>query len=160
MDAELKKQVLRKVTYGMWVLATGKDADLEASSVTWLTQVSFTPPLVSVAIKRDTHLAEVLRRQRAFTLHLLSNEQQELAGAFIKPTVIADGKIGGHAYQAAPVTGMPVLDGFAAWLELRVVEIFEPGDHAMFVGEVVGVGATDAAAQPFTLAQAGWSYGG
>jgi len=28
------------------------------------------------------------------------------------------------------------------------------------VGEVVDVGASNIAAEPFTLAQAGWSYGG
>lgn len=160
MTPELKKQVLRKLTYGMWVLATGSGDDVEASSVTWVTQVGFTPPLVAVALKRDTRLAEVVKRHKAFTLHMLSTEQQQLAGAFIKPTVVADGKIGGLPYQAAPVTGMPLLDGFACWFEARVTEIVEPGDHALVIAEVVAVDASDAAAQPFTLAQAGWSYGG
>jgi flavin reductase (DIM6/NTAB) family NADH-FMN oxidoreductase RutF len=159
MTPELEKQVLRKFTYGMWVLAAGTGDDLEASSVTWVTQVGFTPPLVAVALKRDTRLAEVVKRHEAFTLHMLS-AQQELAGAFIKPTVVADGKIGALAYKAAPVTGMPLLDGFACWFEARVTEIVEPGDHALVIAEVVAVDASDATAQPFTLAQAGWSYGG
>jgi flavin reductase (DIM6/NTAB) family NADH-FMN oxidoreductase RutF len=160
MNPELKKAILRKMTYGMWVLASGTEGDLEASSVTWVTQVGFTPPLISVAIKRDSRLAEVVKRHRAFTLHLLSAEQQAVAGAFIKPTVVEDGKIGGHAHKAAPVTGMPLLDGFPAWLEARIVETIEPGDHAVFVAEVVAVDASNIDAKPFTLAQAGWSYGG
>lgn len=160
MNLELKKQVLRKMTYGMWVLAAGEGEDLEASSVTWVSQVSFTPPMVAVAIKTESHLTEVASRYRAFTLHLLSKAQQDVAGAFIKPTVIADGKIGGHAFRRAPVTGAPLLDGFAAWLEARVVGAHPHGDHTLFVAEVVGVDATDANVEPFTLAQAGWSYGG
>jgi len=160
VNPELKKQVLRKFTYGMWVLATGTGDDLEASSVTWVTQVGFTPPLVAIALKRDTRLAEVVKRHKAFTLHMLSKDQQDIASAFIKPTVVADGKIGGIAYKPAPVTGTPLLDGFACWFEARVTEIVEPGDHALVIAEVVGVDASDIAAQPFTLAQAGWSYGG
>src|SRR5512139_899635 len=124
MNPDTKKQVLRKLTYGMWVLATGKADDLEASSVTWLTQISFAPPMIAVGLKKDTRLAEVVNRHRAFTLHMLSREQQELAGAFIKPTVIADGKIDGLAYGAAPVTGMPLIAGFPVWLEARVVDVY------------------------------------
>jgi flavin reductase (DIM6/NTAB) family NADH-FMN oxidoreductase RutF len=117
MDVELKKQVLRKLTYGMWVLATGKDDDIEASSVTWLTQMSFAPPLLAVAIKADSRLAAVLERHRAFALHLLDKDQKDLASAFIKPTHVADGKVAGVAYRQGPTTGSPLLDGFAAWLE-------------------------------------------
>ena len=58
------------------------------------------------------------------------------------------------------MTGAPLLAGFPAWLEARVTDLVERGDHTLFVAEVVGVGATDADAEPFTLAQAGWHYGG
>ena len=160
MDPALKKQVLRKITYGMWVLTTGTDDELEASSVTWLMQVGFTPPLVAVALKKDTRLAELVKKHRAFTAHLLSAEQQELASSFIKPTVINAGRIAGLAFKPAPVTGTPLLDGFPCWFEARVTEIVEPGDHAVAIAELVGVGAADLEAKPFTLAQAGWNYGG
>jgi len=160
MSAELEKQLLRKITYGMWVLASGEGDDVEASSVTWLTQISFSPPLVAVGIKAGSHLLEVVTRHRAFTLHLLSTEQEAVAAAFIKPTVVSGGTIGGHGFGRAQVTGAPLLDGFPAWLEARVRDVHQPGDHALVIAEIVGAGASDAAAAPFTLAQAGWNYGG
>ena len=88
MDAETKKQVLRKISYGMWVLSAASGEDVEASSVTWVTQVSFTPPLVAVAIKADSHLARVVEGARTFALHLLGAEQKDLAEAFTKPTQV------------------------------------------------------------------------
>ena len=160
MDADLKKKVLRKATYGMWVLSTGTGDDIEASSVTWVTQMSFTPPLIAVAIKEDSRLALMLGRHPSFVLHLLGKDQQAVASAFIKPTVVADGKIGGIPYSIAPATGMPLLEGFPAWLEARVVDTVKRGDHTLFIGEVVEVGASNIEVEPFTLAQAGWSYGG
>lgn len=41
-----------------------------------------------------------------------------------------------------------------------MVDTVKRGDHTLFIGEVVDVGASNIAAEPFTLAQAGWSYGG
>jgi flavin reductase (DIM6/NTAB) family NADH-FMN oxidoreductase RutF len=114
MDATLKKQVLRKMTYGMWVLATGTGDDIEASSVTWTMQMSFTPPLVAVAIKADSRLAQMVEKNGAFALHMLDKDQKDVANAFIKPTTVADGKIAGVAFHAGPATGSPLLDGFAA----------------------------------------------
>ena len=50
MQAETKKKVLRKLTYGMWVISAAAGDDVEASSVTWLMQGSFKPPLVVVGV--------------------------------------------------------------------------------------------------------------
>ena len=160
MDATLKKQVLRKMTYGMWVLTTSTGDDIEASSVTWTMQMSFTPPLVAVAIKADSRLAQMVEKHGAFALHLLDKDQKDVASAFIKPTTVADGKIAGVAFHAGPATGSPLLDGFAAWAEAKLVESVKRGDHTLYIGEVVDVGASKIEAEPFTLAQVGWSYGG
>lgn len=160
MDATLKKQILRKMTYGMWVLATGTNEDIEASSVTWTMQMSFTPPLVAVAIKADSRLAQMVEKHGAFALHLLSKEQQDVASAFIKPTTVANGAIAGVPFRAGPATGSPLLDGFAAWAEAKLVDSVKRGDHTLYIGEVIDVGAANIDAEPFTLAQVGWSYGG
>ncbi|MFT3841722.1 MAG: flavin reductase family protein [Myxococcaceae bacterium] len=160
MNEEAKKTTLRKMTYGMWVLTAGKGDDLEGSSVTWVMQASFAPPLVVAAVKADSHLAQVIERHQSFAIHLLDKEQKALAEAFTKPTTSGGGKIGGIAFKPAPVTGAPLLDGFACWAEAKVTDVVRRGDHSLFVGQVVESGVNDAKAQPFTLADAGWNYGG
>ena len=176
MEAETKKKVLRKLTYGMWVIAAAAGDDVEASSVTWLMQGSFKPPLVVVGVRADTHLRTVIENGKAFALHLLSAAQQELAQAFTRPTVVAPGTIGGIAWRPG-TTGAPLLAGFSAWLEARLTDIVVRGDHAIFVGEVVEAGMTsdeppltlDQTALPSgsasrsargALATTGWTYGG
>ena len=81
MNEEAKKTALGKMTYGMWVLTAGKGDDLEGSSVTWVMQTSFNPPLVAAAVKADSHLAQVIERHQAFAIHLLTMEQKGLARA-------------------------------------------------------------------------------
>ena len=54
MNEEAKKTVLRKMTYGLWVLTAGRGDDLEGSSVAWVMQTSFNPPLVVAAVEADS----------------------------------------------------------------------------------------------------------
>ena len=54
MDAEAKKTALRMIPYGLYVLtAEGKDGKIAASTVNWVTQTAFQPPLVVVGGRRQ-----------------------------------------------------------------------------------------------------------
>ena len=160
MNQELKTQVLRKMTYGMWVIAADAQGEREASAVTWVMQVSFQPPLVMVAVRTNSHLRQVVEGSKSFALHLLSADQKSVAESFTRPTEQTATTIGGKAFKAGAATGSPILEGFACWLEARVVDVTARGDHSVFTAEVVDVGAEDASASPFVLASAGWHYGG
>ena len=160
MDQELKTQVLRKMTYGMWVLAADAQGEREASAVTWVMQVSFKPPLVMVAVRTSTHLYQVVDRSRAFALHLLSADQKTLAESFTRPTEQTAATLGGQPFQPGSATGAPILEGFACWLEARVIAVAAHGDHSVFTAEVVNVGATHSQTTALVLANLGWHYGG
>ncbi len=160
MNQELKTQVLRKMTYGMWVLAADAQGEREASAVTWVMQVSFQPPLIAVAVRTSTHLYKVVSRSRAFALHLLSAEEKSLAESFTRPTEQTESTLGGKSFAPGALTGAPILDGFACWLEARVIDVVAHGDHSVFTAEVVNVGAQDVKAMPLVLSAVGWHYGG
>ncbi|HZK66519.1 MAG TPA: flavin reductase, partial [Chloroflexota bacterium] len=59
-----------------------------------------------------------------------------------------------------PETGAPILSDLPGWLELKVVQIFQPGDHTLYLTQVVGAEMRDASATPLLLPETGWSYGG
>ena len=51
MDKETKKTALRMIPYGLYVLTgEGKDGKIAASTVNWVTQTAFEPPLVVVGV--------------------------------------------------------------------------------------------------------------
>lgn len=159
LNEELKKQVLRKMTYGMWVLAADASGEREASAVTWVMQVSFQPPLIVVAVRTSSRLFQIVERSRAFALHLLSADQKALAESFTRPTEQTETTIGGQRFSPG-TTGAPILDGFSCWLEARVLESSSRGDHSVFTAEVVSVAASDTNAAPLVLSNVGWHYGG
>jgi flavin reductase (DIM6/NTAB) family NADH-FMN oxidoreductase RutF len=140
MDAEQKKTALRMIPYGLYVLtAQDKSGARTAATVNWVTQTSFEPPQVVVGVKADSHAKTVIGASGSFALNFLGKGQEGIAYAFFK-TVDSDGQqIGGQPYRVG-ATGAPILEGTPAYVECRVVETIEKGDHAIVVGEVVEAG--------------------
>jgi flavin reductase (DIM6/NTAB) family NADH-FMN oxidoreductase RutF len=140
MDANAKKTALRAIPYGLYVLtAEGTDGTIAAGTVNWVTQASFTPPLVVVGVKADSGVHGALASSRAFALNVLGKGQQAAAFAFFKPTVREGGRINGEAFHAGS-TGAPILESVPAYVECRVIDIVERGDHSIVIGEVVDAG--------------------
>jgi flavin reductase (DIM6/NTAB) family NADH-FMN oxidoreductase RutF len=137
MDADAKKTALRSIPYGLYVLTTDDGSgNISAATVNWLTQASFAPPLVAVAVKADSHGRAHLSKGAAFGLSILGKDAKDIAYTFFKPTTVADGKLSGQPYHKGE-TGVPILDAAIASLELKVTSIVEDGDHHVVVGEVV-----------------------
>lgn len=144
MDANAKKTALRMIPYGLYVLtAQGKDGAVAAATVNWVTQASFSPPLVVVGVKTDSHAHPLIKETKAFALNILGKGQGPLAFTFFKPAQREGDKISGEPFRAG-TTGAPILQNAPAFVECRLVDTVERGDHSIFVGEVVEAGVAKA----------------
>ncbi len=139
MDANIKKTVLRMIPYGLYV-ATAESADgrIAAATVNFVTQTSFNPPLVAVALKADSGAYALVQETRAFALNVLGKGQQGVAFAFFKPATRHGDTISGEPYRNG-VTGAPLLANAPAAIECKVAEIVARGDHHIVIGDVVEV---------------------
>ncbi|MBT3809500.1 MAG: flavin reductase family protein, partial [Rhodospirillaceae bacterium] len=92
MDPDIKKTALRMIPYGIYV-ATAKNAagEIAAATVNLVTQTSFDPPLVVVAVKADSGALTLIDETRHFALNFLGKGQQGVAFAFFKPAAADDG---------------------------------------------------------------------
>jgi flavin reductase (DIM6/NTAB) family NADH-FMN oxidoreductase RutF len=142
MDLDTKKTVLRMIPYGLYVLTSGSEGgNSAAATVNWVTQVSFEPPLVVVAVKVNSHIYNVINEKRAFGLNILGKDHGDLAFTFFKHAEIIGGTIGGQPFHYG-VTGVPILENVPAFAECNLVDALEHGDHAVFLGEIVNIGQT------------------
>jgi flavin reductase (DIM6/NTAB) family NADH-FMN oxidoreductase RutF len=159
MDLQAKKTALRKIPHGVYVVGVQQDGQLNAFTATWLTQVSFTPPLVAVGIRKSSHSLEMIRQGRVFSVNLLGKDQKGLAEHFVKPAAVMGEKLKDMRHRPGK-TGAPILEDAIAYVECEVREIAnEHGDHALVIGEVVEAGVRkDEPA--LTLMDTGWHYGG
>lgn len=136
MDADAKKTALRMIPYGIYVL-TADDAkgNIGAATVNWVTQGSFSPPLVVVGVKADSGAHTVVKGTGKFALNMLGKDHKGLAFTFFKPAQLEDGKLSGQAFHAG-TNGAPILDAAIAAVECSVTQIVELGDHHIVIAEV------------------------
>jgi flavin reductase (DIM6/NTAB) family NADH-FMN oxidoreductase RutF len=125
------------IPYGLYVLTgESRDGRVAAATVNWVTQTAFEPPLVVVGVKVDSGTHGIIKEARVFALNILGKGQQSTAFAFFKPAERNGNTINGEAFRVGS-TGAPILESVPAYVECRLVETVEKGDHSIFVGEVV-----------------------
>jgi flavin reductase (DIM6/NTAB) family NADH-FMN oxidoreductase RutF len=139
MDDQVKQTVLRMIPYGLYVLTTTDGENYAAATVNWVTQASFNPPLVVVAVKEDSHTHKLIMLSNKFALNVLGKGQGQMAFTFFRPTEYDGKTLSGEAFSVG-ATGAPILQKAPAFLECEVRGIVPFGDHTVFVGEVVEVG--------------------
>ena len=150
------KTPLSQISYGLYVVGTrGREGD-HAMTANWLTQVSFEPEIVALAVEKEAFTRQLVEESKAFAVSILKAGQKDVAGHFAKAEKSG---MEGHRF-VTKTTGAPVLEDASAYLDCRVVDSKAVGDHVVFFGEVVDSGMIDANAEALTLHETGWRYGG
>jgi len=105
----------------------------------WVSRVSHRPPLFAVAIHHGSHTRGVVADGGCFCIHILCHNQVDLARRFGSVTGQQVDKLARIAWRRGE-SGAPVLEDVLGYLDCRVVDRFEVGDHTLFVGELVDEG--------------------
>jgi len=152
--------VLRQIPYALYVIVgSGKDdSDHNALVVSWLTQCSFDPPLLMIALRKGSRSYDLMRRGKAFSVNLIDKSERRLARELVKPAQRVGNKLEKFANTEGD-TGVPILRRAFAYLECKVREIREPGDHALVIGEVVKAGQHNTGEQ-LMCSDLRWHYAG
>jgi flavin reductase (DIM6/NTAB) family NADH-FMN oxidoreductase RutF len=159
MDEKVRKSVLSRIPYGLYVVGVRQgEGEISAFTATWLSQCSFQPPRIMMGVKAASTGHAMIESDRVLAVSLLASGQKDLAGSFFKRPEVGPGTLNGIPYRLGS-NGCPILEDAPAFLECRVVEMLTGCDHSVVVAEVVEVGASREA-PPLTLAETGWKYGG
>jgi flavin reductase (DIM6/NTAB) family NADH-FMN oxidoreductase RutF len=158
MDEKAKKHTLRLIPYGLYVLTVRTEEGVAAATVSWLTQASFKPPRIVVGLRRETTIWQAVRETGAFAVNVLGSDQKALASTFFRHVKPGEDPLHGTLVHEG-VTGAPILKDVPAYLECRVVEPIDAGDHTLFLAEVVEAGVHDDR-DALKLPDTGWHYGG
>src|SRR5216110_1616871 len=160
MDEAAKKAVLRLFPYGLYALTVKHDGEEHGMTANWVTQASFEPPMVAVAVENSSKTIGMIRDAHHFAVNVYQQGQRDLAGKLGRTSEQAPNKLKGIKTKPAPVSGAPILADALGWVECRVVATLPSGDHTLVLGEVLEAGVEHDAAQPLTLQEAGLTYAG
>jgi len=159
LDQKIKKYTLRLLHHNVGIVSAGMGSEAVGATVTWFTQTSFEPPIVTLAIKADSRLYAVVKEQLALVVSLVAKGDKDTAGAFFKP-----GQWEGELFGGYPATphelGGAVLTRCPAWFAGEVLKIVEEGDHHLVLVKVLDAGINNQEDQAMCLSDTGWQYGG
>lgn len=159
MDLKKKQKALRQVSNGMYIMTSRAEGMYGAATITWLTQISFKPPLLIGAVRPDSTVFECLSQSRHVVVHVLAAHQVEIARKFLSATKVKDGFMNGEPFVEGTAVA-PVLTNALSYIECRVDRIIDDGgDHKLVIMEVLDAEHLQEF-KPLLVADSPWKYGG
>ena len=129
-------QALGRVLGSLCVLTACRGPLRGAMVASWVSQASFTPPGVTVAVAKDRAVEQLLHNGNHFALNVLAaGREKGLMKHFLQPFTPGADRFAGLQVTESP-HGQPLLQEALAWLEVRVCQRAECGDHWLIYGQV------------------------
>jgi flavorubredoxin/flavin reductase (DIM6/NTAB) family NADH-FMN oxidoreductase RutF len=141
---------LGRVVGSLCVLTTVKgsgESQLSGAMVaSWVSQASFSPPGLTVAVAKDRAVEALLHVGDAFAINVLaSGRETGPMKQFLQPFAPGADRFAGLELEHSP-GGLPVLPEALAWLECTVKQRMECGDHWLLYAEAKAGSVLDASA--------------
>ncbi|MEC4896129.1 MAG: flavin reductase family protein [Oscillatoria sp. PMC 1051.18] len=159
LDEQAKKTMLRKIPHGLYICGVKDGDEMNGFTLSWLTQSSFKPPLVVACVKQDSGSHAMIKNTALFSVSFLDSEQKDMAAKFFQPKRRVGDKLEDVEFYPGAETGCPIIKDSLGYIECKVVDRIEKGDHTVFVAEVIGSGVHRKGSQ-LLLETTGWNYGG
>lgn len=131
------RDVMSSFATGITVLTAGGEHS-HGMTANAFSSVSLEPPMVLVCIARTAQMHEAILCTRYFGVNVLSADQEDVARHFAsrgRPKGLA--QFEGIDWFPGEQSGSPLLTGSLAWLECELAEVYQGGDHSIFLGTVL-----------------------
>ena len=158
MDPDQKRNSLRNITYGVYILTVKSNEEYAAATVTWVSQSSLDPPQIMLGLRKGSNTATLLLKTQKFVLNILGETQKRIGSAFLKHAIVDGKTINGYPFKLGE-TCAPILEDAPSFIECKVDELIEGTDHDVVIAGVINAGV-HSDESPLNLRSTGWSYGG
>ncbi|MFN5465192.1 MAG: flavin reductase [Cyanobacteriota bacterium] len=150
IDGDLDK-ALGRLSGGLYVVTArqgeGEAARSGAMVASWVSQASFEPPGLTVAVAKDRAIEALLQMDDRFVLNILREDNhQQLLRHFLKRFPPGADRFAGVATLDGVAAGGPVLGDALAYLGCRVAQRMEGPDHWIIYAVVEEGNVADASA--------------
>ena len=131
---------LGRIVGSLSILTVQKGDDEDALSgamvASWISQASFSPLGLSIAVAKDRALESLLHKDDVFALNILNTKnQQKILKQFLQVFPPGANRFSGITIKKSP-GGQPILPDALAWLEGCVKQRMECGDHWLIYAEI------------------------
>ncbi len=163
-------QALLKITHGFYLVTSRLEAEqlqtqdedwISAATISWLMQSSFEPPMLTIAVQRESDLNETIQKSKGFGVVILGKAHRELIDAFQEKPSVDGNTINGIPFSVSEETMAPLLETGIAWFDCRLEHTQSTlGDHVLLTGRIVDGGMRQGDAEPLHEREVRRHYGG
>lgn len=144
VDAAEFRRTVGLFASGVTVVTTQVDGILHGMTANAFCSVSLDPLLVLVCVNREAGLHGLLERSGQFAITVLAAGQEGVSRWFASSRRPAgQDQFDDQRWRPAPHTGAPVLTDGLAYLDCRLHQAHQAGDHTVCIGQVLALGPLD-----------------
>ena len=125
---------LTHMTYGIYILTTKAGREMNGMVASWVSQVSYEPPLVMVAIRKNRYSHKLILQSGIFALNVVKKGSGMDLSRFKGPRLA--NKFSGLSVDRK-MTGCPIVKDALAYMDCKLKETIGTGDHTLFIGEIL-----------------------
>jgi len=126
---------MRVYPQGVTVATTNSPEGPTGLTIGSFTSISLVPPLVLISIAKGSAMHDLFCEAKAYAINFLADDQKSVSDRFAGRTNVKDRFEGIRFTQG--VTGAPIISGVRVVIECKAWQVYDGGDHSIFVGEVV-----------------------
>lgn len=161
MTGEPNQQIgkaLGRLASGVYIITRSADGQPAGMLATWVGQVAFEPPMISVSFKKERAILQNLGIGGAFTVNVLAKTNNDIFKSFAKPHSEGLDRFAGLAVTPSSNNCIAFADA-VAYLECALQEIVDAGDHRVALATVTGGDILNAESEPMVhLRKSGFQY--
>jgi flavorubredoxin/flavin reductase (DIM6/NTAB) family NADH-FMN oxidoreductase RutF len=128
------EQAIGRIVGSLSVLTVAKGELSTAMLASWISQATFNPPGLTVAVAKERAIESFMHEGDRFVVNILEQGKQ-LRKQFMKKYAPGEDRFRDVAYKPASC-GAPILTDALAYLECRVEQRLECGDHWLVYGVI------------------------
>jgi flavin reductase (DIM6/NTAB) family NADH-FMN oxidoreductase RutF len=134
IDPQELRRVMGHFATGVAVITT-KDKDGVPNGLTAnaFLSLSLNPPLVLISVDKSAQCYACFECENGFTVNFLGEDQEELSRRFATKGI---DKFAGLQWHEG-INGAALLDGVLGYVECKIRQCLDGGDHTIVVGEVL-----------------------
>lgn len=127
-------EAMSRMVHGIYILTASHEGEINGMIASWVSQVSHDPLLILIAVHPSRYSHTLIERAGAFALHVIPSDRKDLLKRFKGPDPAA--KFASLRWSRG-ITGTPLLEDCLAYMDCKVHTTMTPGNHSLFIGQVL-----------------------
>jgi flavin reductase (DIM6/NTAB) family NADH-FMN oxidoreductase RutF len=141
-------KALGRIASGVFVVTTRQSGQNHGFLATWISQAAFEPPSVTIAFNKERGILQILQSGSVVTINVLSKNNMNLFKVFAKPAQQEHDDRFAGLNLLENAEGGPVFAEAVSYLNCRIKEFIDAGDHVVALAELTDGAPLQADAEP------------